>query len=320
MKESITQTGHVERQFAAVAKADSARMYLNAVGQEELLDGREAEVELAKTIEAGVYAEALLSDPDMKWQESYSQEELEQVVEQGVIAKQQMIDANLRLVASVAGKYRAQTMDFLDLAQEGYPGLVRAVEKFDYTQGFKFSTYATTWIRQAISRAMYHYDDSIRIEHHTAERLSRMKRRTEEFIRDNGCEPTDEQLAEIVKTTIKDIELLRSLPAVTASVDEPITADGEIALNMLVGGTSREEVENEAIGDDTYWAAQELLNALEDPEREIIGMRFGWYGGEEMSFNQIAAKLSSTPDKVRRIYKVAYAKMKSHAGPEAGAA
>lgn len=314
MKESITQTSYAERQFAAVEMADSTRMYLNSIRQEQLLDGAEAEVELAKTIEAGVYAESLLADPDAKWREKYTQKELEEIIELGAEAKQQMIKANLRLMPGIARTFGGgKTMDFLDIAQEGYPGLVRAVEKFDYTKGYKFSTYATEWIRQAMSRALYSHDDSFAVGYHTAERQSRMRRRADEFVRDNGYEPTDEQLAKLVKTTVKDIEHLRSLPRTAASVDDPVSEDSEIALGMLIGQVPQDAVENEAIGDELYWMAQDLLSVLSDDERNVICMRFGWYGGEELPFTKIAKKLSIGQRKVSDIYSDAMIKMGQHA-------
>jgi len=287
------------------------RRQLTKVGRTALLTAAD-EVALAKRIEAGVYARQILeSGADY---ETATPAELEWLASDGKAAKDHMLEANQGLVKSLAKRYVGRGLDFDDLVQEGTFGLIRAVEKFDYKKGYKFSTYSRSEIMQAMAIGIFRGGPAIRIEDHAAERLSRLKRRTNEFIQEHGYEPTDEQVAELVKTTVEDVERLKSLPRTVASLDEPVNADdNEGTLGMFIAGTSREVVEEEVIGDDTFWMADSLLSVLSDVEREVVRMRYGFYGEELVHFTQIQRKLGMSEQAVRKAYREAMEKMDKRA-------
>jgi len=210
---------------------DLVGAYLDRIGRTPLLDAEE-EVDLAKAIEGGLYAEQLLEEGPIP--DGITREELQELVEAGLRAKQRFVEANLRLVVSIARKYPTDALPLIDLIQEGNLGLMRAVEKFDYRRGFKFSTYATWWIRQAIGRGLSHTARTIRLPVHVEEELSRLRRAERQLGRDLGRDPTREELAEAVGAEPEHVDELLSWRRDPASLDATVDDAGETAMGDLL--------------------------------------------------------------------------------------
>jgi len=206
---------------------DLVGAYLDAIGRTPLLDA-EQEVELSKAIEAGLYAQQLLDEGHVP--ADIAREELAELVEEGLRAKQRFVEANLRLVVSIARKYPTDALPFIDLIQEGNLGLMRAVEKFDYSRGYKFSTYATWWIRQAIGRGLSHTARAIRLPVHVEEELSRLRRTERTLSRDLGREPTSDELAHSMGVAPEHVSDLLRWRRDPASLDASVDEAGETAI------------------------------------------------------------------------------------------
>ncbi|MGY1496275.1 RNA polymerase sigma factor [Streptomyces sp. QTS52] len=277
---------------------DQVRDYLRLIARVRLL-GAEQEVDLAKRIEAGLYAEhKLLEDPP---EDPVLQRELEVLTADGERAKSHLIEANLRLVVSVAKRYTGRGLLFLDLVQEGNTGLIRAVEKFDYTKGFKFSTYATWWIRQAISRALADQGRTIRIPVHLVEVINRVARTRRELIQDFGTEPTPEELAEKAGVPVE------RLPELTAYTREPVSLhtalgeDGDGELGDLI--EDRDSVT--PVEMVTFLLLQEtiqsILAEMSPREAGIISLRYGLSGGRTRTLEEIGQVYGVTRERIRQI-------------------
>ncbi len=289
------------------AMGDSVHTYLKSIGRTSLLTA-EQEVDLAKRIEAGLFAEHKLdSEPDLI---EKSRRELEAVAEDGRRAKAHMLEANLRLVVSVAKKYTDRGLSLLDVVQEGNLGLIRAVEKFDYTKGYKFSTYAMWWIRQAIQRGFADSARTIRLPVHVLEMLSKLSRVERDMHQKLGREPTPEELAVELDRTPDQIEELLRTSRQPISLDSTIGEDGETSIGDLIEDTDAPEA-SEMV--DRQLMAEQLrsaLNALTPREATIMSMRFGLYDGNPHTLDEIGRALGLTRERIRQLEKQSLSKLR----------
>jgi RNA polymerase primary sigma factor len=283
----------------AGATADPVKDYLKQIGKVPLLNA-EQEVELAKRIEAGLFAEEKLAregatlDPKLR-------NELHWIAEDGRRAKNHLLEANLRLVVSLAKRYTGRGMLFLDLIQEGNLGLIRAVEKFDYTKGYKFSTYATWWIRQAITRAMADQARTIRIPVHMVEVINKLARVQRQMLQDLGREPTPEELAKELDMTPEKVVEVQKYGREPISLHTPLGEDGDSEFGDLIED-SEAIVPAEAV---SFTLLQEQLHAVLDTlsEREagVVSMRFGLTDGQPKTLDEIGKVYGVTRERIRQI-------------------
>jgi RNA polymerase primary sigma factor len=254
----------------ATATTDSLQLFLNEAGRYALLTAAE-EVELAKKIERG-----------------------------DIEAKNRMINSNLRLVVSIAKKYQGHDLSLLDLIQEGVIGLIRAVEKFDWRRGYKFSTYATWWIRQAVQRGVANKSRTIRIPVHIADREQKIGRAERDLVAKLGRAPTDEELCKAAKVSAKHLREVREAARAVTSLDKPVGDDNGASVGDLIGvaeGGVEEEVEI-SLTEDTLHRA---LEALPERERTVLGLRYGLGTEEPQSLEEIGRRLGITRERVRQI-------------------
>ncbi|TDC45980.1 sigma-70 family RNA polymerase sigma factor [Actinomadura sp. KC345] len=285
---------------------DSVHTYLKAIGRRQLLTA-EQEVDLAKRIEAGLYAEHKLETEDLA---PDLRIDLEWVAADGRRAKAHMLEANLRLVVSVAKKYSDRGLSLLDVVQEGNLGLIRAVEKFDYSKGYKFSTYAMWWIRQAIQRGFADSARTIRLPVHVLEMLSKLSRIERDMHQRLGREPTPEELAiELDKSPEQIRELLRTSRQ-PISLDSTIGEDGETRIGDLIEDTDSPEA-SELV--DRQLMADQLrrtLDILSPREAKIMAMRFGLYDGTPRTLDEIGKALGLTRERIRQLEKESLSKLR----------
>ncbi|MGC3021661.1 RNA polymerase sigma factor [Brevibacterium sp. FAM 24630] len=292
---------------SAGATADPVKDYLKQIGKVALLNAAE-EVDLAKRIEAGMYAEHLLdagevSDPretmDYKW-----------IIHDGRIAKNHLLEANLRLVVSLAKRYTGRGMLFLDLIQEGNLGLIRAVEKFDYTKGFKFSTYATWWIRQAITRAMADQARTIRIPVHMVEVINKLARVQRQMLQDLGREPTPEELAKELDMTPERVVEVQKYGREPISLHTPLGEDGDSEFGDLIED-SEAVVPSDSV---SFTLLQEqlhsVLDTLSEREAGVVSMRFGLNDGQPKTLDEIGKVYGVTRERIRQIESKTMAKLR----------
>ena len=283
---------------SAGATADPVKDYLKQIGKVPLLNA-EQEVELAKRIEAGLFAEEKLNsgekmDPRFK-------HELEIIAEDGRRAKNHLLEANLRLVVSLAKRYTGRGMLFLDLIQEGNLGLIRAVEKFDYTKGYKFSTYATWWIRQAITRAMADQARTIRIPVHMVEVINKLARVQRQMLQDLGREPTPEELAKELDMTPEKVIEVQKYGREPISLHTPLGEDGDSEFGDLIED-SEAVVPADAV---SFTLLQEqlhsVLDTLSEREAGVVSMRFGLTDGQPKTLDEIGKVYGVTRERIRQI-------------------
>ncbi|HTU74064.1 MAG TPA: RNA polymerase sigma factor [Trebonia sp.] len=289
------------------AMGDSVHTYLKSIGRTSLLTA-EQEVDLAKRIEAGLFAEHKL-DTDLSLTPELRQD-LELVAEDGRRAKAHMLEANLRLVVSVAKKYSDRGLSLLDVVQEGNLGLIRAVEKFDYTKGYKFSTYAMWWIRQAIQRGFADSARTIRLPVHVLEMLSKLSRVERDMHQRLGREPTPEELAVELDRTPDQIEELLRTSRQPISLDSTIGEDGETSIGDLIEDVDAPEA-SELV--DRQLMAEQLrsaLDALTPREATIMAMRFGLYDGNPHTLDEIGRALGLTRERIRQLEKQSLSKLR----------
>ncbi|MEU5991166.1 sigma-70 family RNA polymerase sigma factor [Spirillospora sp. NPDC047418] len=290
----------------STAMGDSVHTYLKAIGRRQLLTA-EQEVDLAKRIEAGLYAEHKLETADLS---RALRADLEWVAADGRRAKAHMLEANLRLVVSVAKKYSDRGLSLLDVVQEGNLGLIRAVEKFDYSKGYKFSTYAMWWIRQAIQRGFADSARTIRLPVHVLEMLSKLSRVERDMHQRLGREPTPEELAvELDKSPEQVRELLRTSRQ-PISLDSTIGEDGETRIGDLIEDTDSPEA-SELV--DRQLMADQLrrtLDILSPREAKIMAMRFGLYDGTPRTLDEIGKALGLTRERIRQLEKESLSKLR----------
>ena len=289
------------------AMGDSVHTYLKSIGRTSLLTA-EQEVDLAKRIEAGLFAEHKL-ETATGLDEAY-RHDLELVAEDGRRAKAHMLEANLRLVVSVAKKYSDRGLSLLDVVQEGNLGLIRAVEKFDYTKGYKFSTYAMWWIRQAIQRGFADSARTIRLPVHVLEMLSKLSRVERDMHQRLGREPTPEELAVELDRTPDQIEELLRTSRQPISLDSTIGEDGETSIGDLIEDIDAPEA-SELV--DRQLMAEQLrsaLDALTPREATIMAMRFGLYDGNPHTLDEIGRALGLTRERIRQLEKQSLSKLR----------
>jgi RNA polymerase primary sigma factor len=280
------------------ATADPVKDYLKQIGKVALLNA-ELEVELAKRIEAGLFAEEKLATT--KKLAPAERRDLNWVVKDGQRAKSHLLEANLRLVVSLAKRYTGRGMQFLDLIQEGNLGLIRAVEKFDYTKGYKFSTYATWWIRQAITRAMADQARTIRIPVHMVEVINKLARVQRQLLQDLGREPTPEELAAELDMTPEKVVEVQKYGREPISLSTPLGEDGDSEFGDLIEDTEA-VVPADAVGFSMLQQELErVLDSLHPREAGVIRSRFGLGDGVQMTLDQIGEKFGVTRERIRQI-------------------
>jgi len=259
---------------------DPVRMYLREIGKVPLLDAAE-EVALAKRVEAG-----------------------------DDTAKKKIVDANLRLVVSIAKKYIGRGMLFLDLIQEGNLGLIRAVEKFDYRKGFKFSTYATWWIRQAITRAIADQARTIRVPVHMVETINKMVRISRQLVKRLGREPTDEEIAGEMEIEPSKVEEIRRIAQLPVSLETPIGEEEDSQLGDFIEDRDLPSPEEAAAGHLLHEQIEEMLDALSEREREVLHFRFGLEDGRSYTLEEVGKRFGVTRERIRQIEAKALRKLR----------
>jgi RNA polymerase sigma factor (sigma-70 family) len=288
------------------ASADLVRAYLNGIGRTKLLTAAQ-EVDLAKRVEAGLYAEELVT----AGAEPVLAADLRVVAQEGRAAKDHLLEANLRLVVSIAKRYTGRGMAFLDLIQEGNLGLIRAVEKFDYTKGYKFSTYATWWIRQAITRAMADQARTIRIPVHMVEQVNRMVRARRDLSASLGHEPS---IAEIAKALgVEDYQVIEliSYDREPVSLDQTVGEDGESALGDFVARVDPREEPGDSVSNGMLRDEVEIVLAtLSQREQAVIRLRFGLDDGRARTLDEVGREFGLSRERIRQIEKVTLLKLR----------
>ena len=291
------------------ATADPVKDYLKQIGKVPLLNAAE-EVELAMRIEAGLFAEEKLSHMTPAEKSHQTGLDLQWVARDGQRAKSHLLGANLRLVVSLAKRYTGRGMQFLDLIQEGNLGLIRAVEKFDYTKGFKFSTYATWWIRQAITRAMADQARTIRIPVHMVEVINKLARVQRQMLQDLGREPTPEELSRELDMTPEKVVEVQKYGREPISLHTPLGEDGDSEFGDLIEDTEA-VVPADAVGFTMLQRQLEsLLDSLSEREAGVIRMRFGLGDGQPKTLDQIGDTFGVTRERIRQIESKTMAKLR----------
>ena len=301
MKDSDESDEPAVRVHVAGATADPVKDYLKQIGKVPLLNAEE-EVELARRIEAGLYAQHILESGSLdKAKDRMYMRELKLISRDGQQAKNHLLEANLRLVVSLAKRYTGRGMLFLDLIQEGNLGLVRAVEKFDFTKGFKFSTYATWWIRQAITRAMADQARTIRIPVHMVEVINKLARVQRQMLQDLGREPTTIELAKELDMTEEKVIEVQKYGREPISLHTPLGEDGDSEFGDLIED-SEAVVPADAVG---FTLLQEqlrqVLDTLSEREAGVVAMRFGLTDGQTKTLDEIGKVYGVTRERIRQI-------------------
>ncbi|WP_197381129.1 RNA polymerase sigma factor [Mycolicibacterium mengxianglii] len=284
------------------ASADSVRAYLKQIGKVALLNAEE-EVELAKRIEAGLYATQLMAELAEKGEKlpAAQRRDMMWICRDGDRAKNHLLEANLRLVVSLAKRYTGRGMAFLDLIQEGNLGLIRAVEKFDYTKGYKFSTYATWWIRQAITRAMADQARTIRIPVHMVEVINKLGRIQRELLQDLGREPTPEELAKEMDITPEKVLEIQQYAREPISLDQTIGDEGDSQLGDFIED-SEAVVAVDAVSFTLLQdQLQSVLETLSEREAGVVRLRFGLTDGQPRTLDEIGQVYGVTRERIRQI-------------------
>ncbi|MCS4489188.1 sigma-70 family RNA polymerase sigma factor [Corynebacterium sp. ES2794-CONJ1] len=279
--------------------ADLVRVYLNGIGKTALLNA-EDEVYLAQTIEVGLYAEHLLQSAERPLTRAMKRD-LKVLVRDGRKARSHLLEANLRLVVSLAKRYTGRGMPLLDLIQEGNLGLIRAMEKFDYSKGFKFSTYATWWIRQAITRGMADQSRTIRLPVHLVEQVNKLSRTKRELYQHLGREATHEELAEETGIDASKIEMLLRQSRDPVSLDMPVGADEEAPLGDFIEDSEAADAEASVVATLRHADIREVISTLEQREQDVIRMRYGLDDGVPRTLDQIGRRYGLSRERVRQI-------------------
>ncbi|WP_329385925.1 RNA polymerase sigma factor [Streptomyces sp. NBC_01351] len=290
--------------------ADLFRQYLREIGRIPLLTAAE-EVDLARRVEAGLFAEEKLgSTPDL---DSQLAVDLDKLVVMGRMAKRRLIESNLRLVVSVAKRYVGRGLTMLDLVQEGNLGLIRAVEKFDYARGYKFSTYATWWIRQAMSRALADQARTIRVPVHVVELINRVVRVQRRMLQERGYEPTAEEVAVQLELTPERVMEVLRLAQEPVSLHAPVGEEDDVALGDLIeDGDAASPVESAA-----FFLLREhleaVLSTLGERERKVVQLRYGLADGRPRTLEEIGRIFGVTRERIRQIESKTLNKLRDHA-------
>ncbi|WP_231702997.1 sigma-70 family RNA polymerase sigma factor [Tsukamurella asaccharolytica] len=288
--------------------ADLVRVYLNGIGRTALLTA-EDEVDLAKRIEAGLYAQHLLATK--KRMAASKKRDLAFIVRDGQAARQHLLEANLRLVVSLAKRYTGRGMPLLDLIQEGNLGLIRAMEKFDYAKGFKFSTYATWWIRQAITRGMADQSRTIRLPVHLVEQVNKLARIRRELHQQMGREATDAELAEESGIPAEKIADLMDHSRDPVSLDMPVGSDEEAPLGDFIEDAEAASAESAVISRLMHSDVRSVLATLDEREQQVIRLRYGLDDGQPRTLDQIGKLFGLSRERVRQIEREVMTKLRN---------
>lgn len=288
--------------------ADLVRVYLNGIGKTDLLTADD-EIELAQQIEVGLYAQHLLNDPEQHLTRA-KKRDLKVLAKQGKKARSHLLEANLRLVVSLAKRYTGRGMPLLDLIQEGNLGLIRAMEKFDYDKGFKFSTYATWWIRQAITRGMADQSRTIRLPVHLVEQVNKLSRIKREMYQSLGREATNEELWEESGIPEDKIEMLLHQSRDPVSLDMPVGADEEAPLGDFIEDAEATDAESAVVASLRHSDIRDVIGTLEQREQDVIRLRYGLDDGVPRTLDQIGRRFELSRERVRQIEREVMAKLR----------
>ena len=312
MRATDRRTVEPDLDEVVVTTADPVRAYLDAIGRTPLLTAAE-EVEIARRIEAGVYAAELLrrAETDPAALADHDPADLALVAADGAAAKQHMLQANLRLVVSIAKKHSRRGLPLLDVVQEGNLGLIRAVEKFDWAKGYKFSTYATWWIRQAIGRGMAEQSRVVRLPVHVLEELAKVIRAERELDQRLGRDATVAELAESTGLAPDRVADLRRVSRDPVSLDAPVGDDGELVLGDLVLDATvpaaADLVERQAMSGEL----ERLVDTLPERQARIVRLRFGLHDGRPRTLDEIGRQVGLTRERVRQLEKEALGRLRA---------
>jgi len=286
-----------ESPLDAIRVDDSIGLYLKEIGSVPLLS-REEEVALAKRMEAGKWAQAKLQGKDL---DAQSRAELQAIARDGLAAREHLVQANSRLVVSVAKKYMGRGVPFIDLIQEGNIGLIRAAKKFDYTMGNKFSTYATWWIRQAVTRAIADQSRTIRIPVHMGDQINKLLRTTHRLTQELGRDPSPEEMADALDLAPEKVENMLQVARRPLSLELPIDEEGDSELGDFIENdeaAAPAEVVSTSILRDLL---QDVLEELPPREVRILQMRYGLVDGKTYTLEEVGQKLGVTRERIRQI-------------------
>lgn len=310
-KRSRTRVRRSEVTATVMLTEDPVRMYLKEIGKVDLLTASE-EVDLAMKIEAGLEAASRLDEADQGTVSLTRAEmrRLNRVEQVGLDAKQQLISANLRLVVAIAKRYVGRGMLFLDLIQEGNLGLIRAVEKFDYTRGFKFSTYATWWIRQAITRAIADQARTIRIPVHMVETINKLVRVQRGLLQELGREPTPEEIAEEMDMTPDRVREIQKISQEPVSLETPIGEEEDSQLGDFIEDNQAVVPPDAASFSMLQEQISQVLDTLAERERKVIELRFGLVDGHPRTLEEVGKEFGVTRERIRQIESKTLAKLR----------
>ena len=287
--------------------ADLVRVYLNGIGKTALLNAAD-EVELSQAIEAGLYAEYKLANSEKLTRAT--KRDLKILVREGKKARSHLLEANLRLVVSLAKRYTGRGMPLLDLIQEGNLGLIRAMEKFDYAKGYKFSTYASWWIRQAITRGMADQSRTIRLPVHLVEQVNKLSRIKREMYQSLGREATNEELAEESGIDESKIEMLLRQSRDPVSLDMPVGTDEEAPLGDFIEDAEATDAETAVVASMRHSDIREVISSLEEREQDVIRLRYGLDDGVPRTLDQIGRRFGLSRERVRQIEREVMSKLR----------
>ncbi|MDR3136029.1 MAG: RNA polymerase sigma factor RpoD [Coriobacteriales bacterium] len=310
-RKKVAKKRAVGESSMAMLTGDPVRMYLKEIGKVDLLTAAE-EIDLAMKIEAGVEAgdkleQAFRDKVELERREFRRLTRIEQV---GLDAKQQLIEANLRLVVSIAKRYVGRGMLFLDLIQEGNLGLIRAVEKFDYTKGFKFSTYATWWIRQAITRAIADQARTIRIPVHMVETINKLVRVQRQLLQELGRDPSPEEIGELMGMPADRIREIQKISQEPVSLETPIGEEEDSQLGDFIEDTAAEVPPDAAAFSMLQEQLGKVLDGLAERERKVIALRFGLKDGHPRTLEEVGREFGVTRERIRQIESKTLAKLR----------
>jgi RNA polymerase sigma factor (sigma-70 family) len=292
---------------SAAVTTDLVRQYLNDAGRHALLT-KEDEADLAKRYQAGLAADAFLAT--RKDLTRATKARLQRISRDGARAKERMVQANLRLVVPQARKFSGRDLDFIELIQEGNLGLLRAVEKFDHTKGYKFSTYAVWWIRQALQRGVASKGRTIRVPAHVWELYGKLRSAELRLRQQKGGDPTEEEIAEEVGLTPVRVREVREAMQELVSLDRPIGEDGDATMGDLIADAGQVDPADTALEGDALSQIEAALDALDERERIILVLRFGLHGEEPQTLEEIGAHFGLTRERIRQMQNRALAKLR----------
>jgi len=320
---ATSRTAALEAREHSIEGRDSVGLYLDEIARTPLLDAA-TEVELSKAIEAGLFAEHLLATSKVAERNDGkskrpSREELEWIVVEGERATQRFIQANLRLVVSIARKYGRSAMPMLDLVQEGNTGLIRAVEKFDYQKGFKFSTYATWWVRQAITRGIAQQARVVRLPVHVVEELNQIGSARRNLERQLGREPEPSELAAELDLTVERVLDLIAWGRDHVSLDTPVDEDGDTSLGDLVARETTPGPDSAVLDDESRRRLDDLVELLDPRSADVIRSRYGLVDGRQEKLADIGARHGVSAERVRQLEREALAQLRKLADPDLAA-